>query len=302
MKTFVATPENRERDWVVVDATGQTLGRLATEIADNTEGQAQARVHAPLRRRRLRDRGQRGEDRRHRQEAHQQALPPPFRLPGGLRTRTLNDMLEREPEEVIRKAVKGMLRRNRLGASSRASSSSTPGPRPARRAAAHRTGDHHDDRRRAPGQPRGGRGGRTQAPAAPPRRTPPSNPRSTSRARRGRNDDAAPAEEPVPAPEPEEPAAEADAPGEEAEAERPRRRSAMRRRATRQRPSPAPTSSPTWCWNPPRPTRTPRRATTRGRREAAEEAAPEPISTTILELAADARYLATASARALWHA
>ena len=34
--------------------------------------------------------------------------------PGGLRTRTLNDMLERQPEEVIRKAVKGMLPRNRL--------------------------------------------------------------------------------------------------------------------------------------------------------------------------------------------
>ena len=35
--------------------------------------------------------------------------------PGGLRTRTLSDMLERRPEEVIRKAVKGMLPRNRLG-------------------------------------------------------------------------------------------------------------------------------------------------------------------------------------------
>ena len=34
--------------------------------------------------------------------------------PGGLRTRTLNDMLERRPEEVIRQAVKGMLPRNRL--------------------------------------------------------------------------------------------------------------------------------------------------------------------------------------------
>jgi large subunit ribosomal protein L13 len=35
--------------------------------------------------------------------------------PGGLRSRTLGDMLERRPEEVIRKAVKGMLPRNRLG-------------------------------------------------------------------------------------------------------------------------------------------------------------------------------------------
>ena len=40
--------------------------------------------------------------------------------PGGIRSRTLNEMLERQPEEVIRKAVKGMLPRNKLG---RASSS-----------------------------------------------------------------------------------------------------------------------------------------------------------------------------------
>jgi large subunit ribosomal protein L13 len=36
-------------------------------------------------------------------------------FPGGLRTRTLGDMLERRPEEVIRLAVRGMLPRNRLG-------------------------------------------------------------------------------------------------------------------------------------------------------------------------------------------
>ena len=38
MKTFVATPANRERNWVVVDASGQTLGRLATQIADTLRG------------------------------------------------------------------------------------------------------------------------------------------------------------------------------------------------------------------------------------------------------------------------
>ncbi|HEX5910719.1 MAG TPA: uL13 family ribosomal protein, partial [Thermoleophilaceae bacterium] len=38
MKTFVATPENRQRDWIVVDAAGQTLGRLATQIADRLRG------------------------------------------------------------------------------------------------------------------------------------------------------------------------------------------------------------------------------------------------------------------------
>ena len=38
MKTYVATPATRERNWLVVDATGQTLGRLATQIADALRG------------------------------------------------------------------------------------------------------------------------------------------------------------------------------------------------------------------------------------------------------------------------
>src|SRR6185503_4791275 len=38
MKTFVATPANRQRDWYVVDAEGKTLGRLATQIADALRG------------------------------------------------------------------------------------------------------------------------------------------------------------------------------------------------------------------------------------------------------------------------
>jgi large subunit ribosomal protein L13 len=38
VKTFVATPETRQRDWYVVDAEGKTLGRLATQIADALRG------------------------------------------------------------------------------------------------------------------------------------------------------------------------------------------------------------------------------------------------------------------------
>src|SRR5579862_4519921 len=38
MKTYVATPADRQRDWLVVDAEGQTLGRLATQIADALRG------------------------------------------------------------------------------------------------------------------------------------------------------------------------------------------------------------------------------------------------------------------------
>src|SRR3954452_15723526 len=38
VKTYVATPSDRQRDWLIVDATGQTLGRLATQIADALRG------------------------------------------------------------------------------------------------------------------------------------------------------------------------------------------------------------------------------------------------------------------------
>ena len=38
MKTYVAKPTDRERNWLIVDATGLTLGRLATQIADALRG------------------------------------------------------------------------------------------------------------------------------------------------------------------------------------------------------------------------------------------------------------------------
>ena len=115
MKTFVATPENRQRDWVVVDADGQTLGRLATRIAETLRGK-----HKPeftphcdtgdyvvvVNAAKINVTGRKREQKLyHRHSGY----------PGGLRTRTLAEMLDRRPEEVIRKAVRGMLPRNRLG-------------------------------------------------------------------------------------------------------------------------------------------------------------------------------------------
>ena len=114
MKTFVATPENRERDWLVVDASGQTLGRLATQIADALRGKRKPEYtpHCDVgdfvivvNAEQVAVTGKKREQKLyHRHSGY----------PGGLRTRTLNDMLKRRPEEVIRKAVKGMLPRNRL--------------------------------------------------------------------------------------------------------------------------------------------------------------------------------------------
>jgi large subunit ribosomal protein L13 len=114
LKTYVATPQDRERNWLLVDAEGQTLGRLATQIADALRGKRKP-TYTPhvdtgdfvvvVNAEKISVTGAKREEKLyHRHSGY----------PGGLRTRTLNDMLERRPEEVIRLAVRGMLPKNRL--------------------------------------------------------------------------------------------------------------------------------------------------------------------------------------------
>ena len=114
MKTYVANAATRDRNWVVVDADGQTLGRLATQIAIALRGKDKPDYTPHV------DTGdfvvvvnaekvvvtgnKRSEKRYYRHSGY----------PGGLRSRTFAEMIDRQPEEVIRKAVKGMLPKNRL--------------------------------------------------------------------------------------------------------------------------------------------------------------------------------------------
>ena len=49
MKTYVAKPGEIEKKWVLIDANGLVVGRLATLIAMRLQGQAQARLHAARR-------------------------------------------------------------------------------------------------------------------------------------------------------------------------------------------------------------------------------------------------------------
>jgi large subunit ribosomal protein L13 len=114
MRTFVATPSTRERDWLVVDATGKTLGRLATQIADTLRGKRKPEYtpHCDVgdfvivvNAEKISVTGKKREQKRYYRHSG---------YPGGLRSRTLEEMLDRQPEQVIRKAVKGMLPRNRL--------------------------------------------------------------------------------------------------------------------------------------------------------------------------------------------
>src|SRR5882757_5723476 len=114
MKTFVATAENRQRDWYVVDAEGQTLGRLATQIADTLRGKRKP-TYTPhvdtgdfvivINAKQISVTGNKLAAKRYYRHSG---------YPGGLKSRSLAEMLDRRPEEVIRLAVKGMLPRNRL--------------------------------------------------------------------------------------------------------------------------------------------------------------------------------------------
>jgi large subunit ribosomal protein L13 len=114
MKTYVATPADRERNWLVVDAAGKTLGRLATQIADLLRGKGKPEYtpHVDtgdfvvvINAEKIAVTGNKLADKRYYRHSG---------YPGGLRSRTLGDMLERRPEEVIRRAVRGMMPRNRL--------------------------------------------------------------------------------------------------------------------------------------------------------------------------------------------
>ena len=115
MKTYQATAQDRERDWYVVDAEGKTLGRLATQIANVLRGKRKP-TYTPhvdvgdfvivVNVEKVAVTGDKREKKLYWRHTG---------YPGGIRSRTLGDMLEKRPEEVIRKAVKGMLPRNRLG-------------------------------------------------------------------------------------------------------------------------------------------------------------------------------------------
>ena len=67
--TVSAKPETVKHDWYVVDATGKTLGRLCSELARRLRGKHKPDLHPARRHRRLPRRGQRREDRGHRQQA-----------------------------------------------------------------------------------------------------------------------------------------------------------------------------------------------------------------------------------------
>ena len=116
MKTYTAKPREIEQAWRLVDADGQILGRLATEIADTLRGKNKP-AYTPhvdtgdfvivVNAEKVRVTGKKLEQKIYYRHSG---------YPGGLRERTLAEQLARRPEEVIRRAVKGMLPKNKLAA------------------------------------------------------------------------------------------------------------------------------------------------------------------------------------------
>ena len=113
--TQSAKPGSVERRWHVVDAEGQTLGRLASVIAEVLAGKRSPWYtrHADtgdfvvvVNAEKIAVTGNKLQDKRYWRHSG---------YPGGIKSRTLAEQLERRPEEVLRKAVRGMLPKNRLG-------------------------------------------------------------------------------------------------------------------------------------------------------------------------------------------
>jgi len=115
MKTFTAKPQTVRRDWYVVDAAGQTLGRLCSEIAARLRGK-----HKPeytphvdtgdyivvINAEQIRVTGNKSANKTYYSHSG---------FPGGIKAIGFEKLLARAPERIIEIAVKGMLPKNPLG-------------------------------------------------------------------------------------------------------------------------------------------------------------------------------------------
>ena len=117
MKSFMASPATIDRKWYVVDAEGQTLGRLSSEIAKVLRGKNKP-TYTPhidtgdnvivVNAEKIKVTGK---------KLDQKIYYNHSDFPGGMRETTLKEMLANKPEDVITLAVKGMLPKGPLGRS-----------------------------------------------------------------------------------------------------------------------------------------------------------------------------------------
>ena len=115
MKTFVATPSTIKREWLVIDAEGQTLGRLATEIALRLRGKHKPEYTPFL------DTGDyvivinASKVKVTGNKAHDKMYYHHTGYIGGIKGISAGKLMEKKPEDVIYKAVERMISRNKLG-------------------------------------------------------------------------------------------------------------------------------------------------------------------------------------------
>ena len=115
MKSFVAKPADIERKWYVIDAEGQTLGRLATQVAMILRGKHKPTFTPHV------DCGDNvivinaGKVVLTGKKLEQKKYYRYSGYVGGLKETTARDMLEKKPELMVYEAIKGMMPKNSLG-------------------------------------------------------------------------------------------------------------------------------------------------------------------------------------------
>jgi large subunit ribosomal protein L13 len=114
MKTYTAKNETVRRNWYVVDATDQTLGRMATAIANRLRGKHKAEFTpnvdtgdyvVVVNAEKVKVTGNKAEDKMYHHHTG---------YPGGIKSVNFETLINQTPERVIEKAVKGMMPKNKL--------------------------------------------------------------------------------------------------------------------------------------------------------------------------------------------
>jgi large subunit ribosomal protein L13 len=115
MKTFVPKKEQIEKKWWLIDADNKVLGRLATEVAVLLRGKKKPEF-APfldtgdfvivINAERIKLTGKKVDQKKYYSHSG---------YPGGIKEKTMKELLETKPEEIIKKAVWGMIPKNKLG-------------------------------------------------------------------------------------------------------------------------------------------------------------------------------------------
>mgnify|MGYP001594153232 CR=1 FL=1 len=115
MRTFIPKKDDIEQKWWLINAEGRILGRMATEVADLIRGKRKPQFTSHLdtgdfvviiNAEKIKVSGRKLEQKKY----YTHSL-----YPGGIKEEALKDLLERKPEEVVKKAVWGMIPKGKLG-------------------------------------------------------------------------------------------------------------------------------------------------------------------------------------------